>query len=75
MIFAGMYGFLYQDFIKAWSWQYYVTYTVIQKNLLLSLLGIMIVEKIIVVSISLCCKKMKPTGQNKVGTGKVTLGN
>jgi hypothetical protein len=34
----------------------------------------MIVEKIIVVSICLFCKKKKPTGRNKVGTGQVTLG-
>jgi hypothetical protein len=58
----------------AWSWQYYETYTVIQKYLLLSLLGVMIVEKIIVVSIYLCYKKTEPTGRNKVGTGQVTLG-
>jgi hypothetical protein len=47
---------------------------VIQKYLLLSLLGVMIVEKIIVVLIYICYKKTEPTDRNKVGIGQVTLG-
>ena len=74
-IFAGMYGFYFQESFKAWNWQYYETYTVIQKNLLLYFLSIMIVEKIINITLKFCCRKKETTSRGRFGMLKSVLRN
>ena len=47
----------------------------IQKNLLLVFLGIMIVEKIIIISIKFCCKKKESTSRGRAGMPQSILRN